>query len=53
MYMIALIGLYLADSNRGCIEAPKLNTLRLVTIPRRMFLANLTSWHAKIYIMGG
>jgi hypothetical protein len=43
MNMIALIGLYLALSNRGCIEAPKLKTVRLVTIPRRMFLAKKTS----------
>jgi hypothetical protein len=43
MYIVALIGLNLADSKRGCIDAAKLKTLRLVTIPRRMFLARKTS----------
>ena len=43
IYIIALIGLNLAVSNRGCIDAPKLSTLKLVTIPINIFLAKKTS----------
>lgn len=43
IYIIALIGLNLAVSNRGCIDAPKLSTLKLVTIPINIFLAKNTS----------
>jgi len=43
IYIMALIGLNLEVSNNGCIDAPKLRTLKLVTIPIKIFLAKNTS----------